>query len=208
MLALGQILADGENVYHLICFIVLMFLKYNFKQKLHEYHFLSSWNIVFCSGYLAPEYALGGQLTLKADVYSFGVLILELVSGKRSSTVFGVEISILLLGRVSLLISKFIASFVLVYLLFRSTGTSLLNLAVGLGVQHILMTHLKYVNLFILVLSLEFLSIEWLCHALNLLKEMLNRSISMTDAIFFCAFTHMEYLFYFCTGYLVAYYHR
>lgn len=38
-----------------------------------------------CSGYLAPEYAMGGQLTLKADVYSFGVLILEIISGKSSA---------------------------------------------------------------------------------------------------------------------------
>jgi len=38
-----------------------------------------------CSGYLAPEYALGGQLTMKADVYSFGVLILEMVSGRSSA---------------------------------------------------------------------------------------------------------------------------
>ncbi|KAJ4850776.1 hypothetical protein Tsubulata_013827 [Turnera subulata] len=38
-----------------------------------------------CRGYLAPEYALGGQLTLKADVYSFGVLILEIVSGRGSA---------------------------------------------------------------------------------------------------------------------------
>ncbi|ERN15963.1 hypothetical protein AMTRI_Chr07g74580 [Amborella trichopoda] len=32
-------------------------------------------------GYLAPEYAISGQLTRKADVYSFGVLLLEIVSG-------------------------------------------------------------------------------------------------------------------------------
>ncbi|KAF5195332.1 Cysteine-rich receptor-like protein kinase, partial [Thalictrum thalictroides] len=37
------------------------------------------------SGYLAPEYALQGKLTKKADVYSFGVLIIEIVSG-RSNT--------------------------------------------------------------------------------------------------------------------------
>ncbi|KAE9592009.1 putative protein kinase RLK-Pelle-DLSV family [Lupinus albus] len=36
-------------------------------------------------GYLAPEYALLGQLTKKADVYSFGVLMLEIISGKSSS---------------------------------------------------------------------------------------------------------------------------
>uniref|UniRef100_A0A0E0FE14 Protein kinase domain-containing protein n=1 Tax=Oryza meridionalis TaxID=40149 RepID=A0A0E0FE14_9ORYZ len=33
-------------------------------------------------GYLAPEYAIRGQLTKKADVYSFGVLLLEIVSGR------------------------------------------------------------------------------------------------------------------------------
>ncbi|XP_077225742.1 cold-responsive protein kinase 1-like isoform X2 [Tasmannia lanceolata] len=35
-------------------------------------------------GYLAPEYALRGQLTTKADIYSFGVLLLEIVSGRSS----------------------------------------------------------------------------------------------------------------------------
>ncbi|XP_062183752.1 cold-responsive protein kinase 1-like [Phragmites australis] len=37
------------------------------------------------TGYLAPEYARHGQLTKKADIYSFGVLVLEIVSGKSSS---------------------------------------------------------------------------------------------------------------------------
>ncbi|XP_020202720.1 putative serine/threonine-protein kinase isoform X1 [Cajanus cajan] len=36
-------------------------------------------------GYLAPEYALLGQLTKKADIYSFGILMLEIISGKSSS---------------------------------------------------------------------------------------------------------------------------
>ncbi|GJN01305.1 hypothetical protein PR202_ga18562 [Eleusine coracana subsp. coracana] len=36
-------------------------------------------------GYLAPEYAWHGQLTKKADIYSFGVLVLEIVSGRSSS---------------------------------------------------------------------------------------------------------------------------
>ncbi|KAL6128378.1 hypothetical protein ACLB2K_071733 [Fragaria x ananassa] len=33
-------------------------------------------------GYLAPEYAVSGHLTRKSDVYSYGVLILQIVSGR------------------------------------------------------------------------------------------------------------------------------
>lgn len=36
-------------------------------------------------GYLAPEYALHGKLTEKADIYSFGVVALELVSGRKNT---------------------------------------------------------------------------------------------------------------------------
>ncbi|CAK9216804.1 unnamed protein product [Sphagnum troendelagicum] len=35
-------------------------------------------------GYLAPEYMLYGQLSNKADVYSFGVLLLETISGRKN----------------------------------------------------------------------------------------------------------------------------
>ncbi|XP_024976969.1 probable receptor-like protein kinase At1g11050 [Cynara cardunculus var. scolymus] len=34
-------------------------------------------------GYVAPEYALYGQLTEKSDVYSFGIIILEIMSGRK-----------------------------------------------------------------------------------------------------------------------------
>ncbi|PKI66366.1 hypothetical protein CRG98_013168 [Punica granatum] len=36
-------------------------------------------------GYMAPEYLVRGQLTEKADVYSFGVLVLEILTGRKNS---------------------------------------------------------------------------------------------------------------------------
>ncbi|PWA96511.1 leucine-rich repeat transmembrane protein kinase [Artemisia annua] len=36
-------------------------------------------------GYLAPEYAMRGHLTEKADVFGFGVVALEIISGRRNS---------------------------------------------------------------------------------------------------------------------------
>ncbi|XP_059073096.1 cysteine-rich receptor-like protein kinase 43 [Cryptomeria japonica] len=36
-------------------------------------------------GYMAPEYAMQGQLSTKADVYSFGVVILEIIFGRKNT---------------------------------------------------------------------------------------------------------------------------
>ncbi|XP_075656561.1 cysteine-rich receptor-like protein kinase 3 [Castanea sativa] len=46
-------------------------------------------------GYMAPEYVIRGMLTEKADVYSFGVLVIEVVSGKRNNNFSQYSYSIL-----------------------------------------------------------------------------------------------------------------
>ncbi|KAL0693406.1 hypothetical protein Bca4012_060586 [Brassica carinata] len=36
-------------------------------------------------GYMAPEYAMNGKFSVKTDVFSFGVLVLEIITGKRNN---------------------------------------------------------------------------------------------------------------------------
>lgn len=44
-------------------------------------------NICMIRGYTAPEYAIGGHLSEKVDIYSFGIVILEIISGRKCSDV-------------------------------------------------------------------------------------------------------------------------
>ena len=41
-----------------------------------------------CSGYMSPEYALDGVFSTKSDVFSFGVLLLEIITGKKNTRIF------------------------------------------------------------------------------------------------------------------------
>jgi len=41
--------------------------------------------IVGTYGYMAPEYAMHGHFSVKTDVFSFGVLVLEMASGQKNS---------------------------------------------------------------------------------------------------------------------------
>ncbi|CAN1775059.1 G-type lectin S-receptor-like serine/threonine-protein kinase At4g27290 [Linum perenne] len=41
-------------------------------------------NVVGTYGYMSPEYAIDGIYSIKSDVFSFGVMVLEVVSGERN----------------------------------------------------------------------------------------------------------------------------
>ncbi|OIT33218.1 g-type lectin s-receptor-like serinethreonine-protein kinase [Nicotiana attenuata] len=41
--------------------------------------------VVGTYGYMSPEYALDGLFSIKSDVFSFGVVLLEIVSGRRNT---------------------------------------------------------------------------------------------------------------------------
>ncbi|WOG85363.1 hypothetical protein DCAR_0104551 [Daucus carota subsp. sativus] len=53
--------------------------------------------IVGTFGYMAPEYALEGHYSIKSDVFSFGVLLLEIISGKKNTGFYNSD-SLNLLG--------------------------------------------------------------------------------------------------------------
>ncbi|XP_054819551.1 G-type lectin S-receptor-like serine/threonine-protein kinase At4g03230 [Prosopis cineraria] len=44
--------------------------------------------IVGTYGYMAPEYALDGLFSVKSDIFSFGVVVLEIISGKKNTGFF------------------------------------------------------------------------------------------------------------------------
>ncbi|XP_058210793.1 receptor-like serine/threonine-protein kinase SD1-6 [Rhododendron vialii] len=49
------------------------------------------------NGYMSPEYALVGLFSVKSDVFSFGVLLLEILSGKKNTGFYNSD-SLNLLG--------------------------------------------------------------------------------------------------------------
>ena len=64
-----------------------------------EYLFYSE-NYIF-SGYMPPEFAVRGHFSVKSDVFSYGVIVLEIVSGKKNRVFSDPKHDCNLLGYVS-----------------------------------------------------------------------------------------------------------
>ncbi|RDX63218.1 Acidic endochitinase, partial [Mucuna pruriens] len=58
-------------------------------ERILVYEYMSNKSLdfyLFGSGYMSPEYAINGVVSVKTDVYSFGVLLLEILSGKKNNS--------------------------------------------------------------------------------------------------------------------------
>ena len=69
---------------------------------------------------MAPEYAFHGLFSIKSDVFSFGILVLEIVTGKRSRGFYCGNQDLTLIGRVSILKKLHLIS----YYLYKSVTLS------------------------------------------------------------------------------------
>ena len=65
--------------------------------------YLFPWSFVLFRGYISPEYAVNGLFSVKSDIFSFGVLVLEIVSGKKNRGFVHEKHHDHLLGHVSVL---------------------------------------------------------------------------------------------------------
>ncbi|KAF2617475.1 hypothetical protein F2Q68_00041385, partial [Brassica cretica] len=77
----SNVLLDNDLTAHVSDFgLARLLLKFDQESFFNQ---LSSAGVRGTIGYAAPEYGMGGQPSIQGDVYSFGVLVLEMLTGKR-----------------------------------------------------------------------------------------------------------------------------
>lgn len=77
----SNVLLDNEMVAHVGDFGLSRFVQGASSSSLR--HTSSSAGIKGTIGYIPPEYGMGGEISVEGDVYSYGVLLLEMLTAKR-----------------------------------------------------------------------------------------------------------------------------
>jgi hypothetical protein len=80
---------------------------------------------------MSPEYAMEGLFSEKSDVFSFGVLLLEIISGRKNTSFYNHDQALSLLGYVSLskLINPQIDSDIIsLYFMFATLDSNILQI--------------------------------------------------------------------------------
>uniref|UniRef100_A0A1J3JPP3 non-specific serine/threonine protein kinase n=1 Tax=Noccaea caerulescens TaxID=107243 RepID=A0A1J3JPP3_NOCCA len=89
----NNVLLDDDLTAHVSDFgLARLLLKFDKDSFLNQ---ISSGGVRGTIGYAAPEYGMGGQPSIHGDVYSFGVLLLEMFTGKRpTNELFGGDLTL------------------------------------------------------------------------------------------------------------------